>query len=102
VQSRLGETIRSAAGSDPVVWSPASRAAVGDVLTECRPVLSNSAIGLLSTILRIYAEQGGEWSITAVITGSIILTWFAASGVLFIYIEWILIPRLKSTPVDAS
>jgi hypothetical protein len=45
--------------------------------------------------------QGGEWSITAVITGSIIMAWFAASGALFVYLEMILIPQLKGTLLTA-
>lgn len=71
------------------------------MLTGCSPVLSNSAVGLLMTLLNVYTMQGGEWSITAVITGSIIMAWFAASGALFVYLEMILIPQLKGTLLTA-
>uniref|UniRef100_A0A8H7NHK2 Uncharacterized protein n=1 Tax=Bionectria ochroleuca TaxID=29856 RepID=A0A8H7NHK2_BIOOC len=39
------------------------------------PVLLNSAMGFFSAMLNIYTDQRGQWSITAIVTGSVIGSW---------------------------
>ena len=57
--------------------------------------MTNSAMGLISTFLNVYSMQDGQWSITAIITVSIIGAWFLASCVLFTLYKGLLLPRLK-------
>uniref|UniRef100_A0A0B7KHX5 Uncharacterized protein n=1 Tax=Bionectria ochroleuca TaxID=29856 RepID=A0A0B7KHX5_BIOOC len=54
------------------------------------PVLLNSAMGFFSAMLNIYTDQGGQWSITAIVTGSVIGSWLLCSAVLYILYYWLL------------
>ncbi|KAK0761668.1 hypothetical protein N5P37_005650 [Trichoderma harzianum] len=65
------------------------------VLTFLSPTLSHSAVGLGSAILNIYSNQNGQWSITAIITVSIVGLWFMISSGLYIVYEFITLPYLK-------
>lgn len=53
------------------------------MLTEDRPIIIKSAMGLLSTVLSIYTDQKGQWSITAVLTGVMIGCWLLFSVTLY-------------------
>ncbi|KAH6972696.1 hypothetical protein EDB80DRAFT_512594, partial [Ilyonectria destructans] len=54
-------------------------------------ILTNSAMGLISTILNIYTVRYGQWFIKAVITGSIIGAWLLFSAITFIVYDAFLI-----------
>lgn len=58
----------------------------------------HSAIGLGTAILNIYSIQGGQWSITAIVTVSIVGSWFVISVGLYILYNFVLLPRLKELP----
>lgn len=64
-------------------------------MTGASPTMTNSLMGLVSTLANVYGMQGGNWSITAVITGSIILAWLIISSIVYVYISWRVIPRLQ-------
>lgn len=51
------------------------------VLTAYRPILLNSAMGFLSTLLNVYSMQHGHWSVTAITTASVIGLWLLISAV---------------------
>lgn len=55
----------------------------------------HSAVGLSSAILNIYSNQGGQWSITAIVTVSIVGVWFVISVGLYIVYDFIILPYLK-------
>lgn len=59
--------------------------------------MMNSAMGLISTLLNVYSIQDGQWSITAIITASIIGAWLIAAGALYVLYSYVLLPRLKMT-----
>jgi hypothetical protein len=59
--------------------------------------MTNSAMGLVSTFLNVYSIQDGQWSITAVITASIIGAWLVAACTLYGVYSRVLLPRLKAT-----
>ncbi|EHK19874.1 uncharacterized protein TRIVIDRAFT_138653, partial [Trichoderma virens Gv29-8] len=59
------------------------------------PTLMHSAVGLGSAILNIYSNQHGQWSITAIITVSIVGVWFIISSGLYIVYDFIILPYLK-------
>jgi hypothetical protein len=58
----------------------------------------HSAVGLATAILNIYSIQNGRWSITAIITVSIVGTWFIISVILYVVYDFFLLPRLKEIP----
>jgi hypothetical protein len=57
----------------------------------------NSAMGIITTFLNVYSMHDGQWSITAVITVSIMGAWFMAAFALYVTYGHILLPRLKQT-----
>ena len=67
-----------------------------------RPVMVNSGMGLLSTVVNVYSMQDGNWSITAVITGSIILGCLVVSGALYLYLEQFVIPFLSANNLESA
>jgi hypothetical protein len=55
------------------------------------PGCLNSLAGLVSTLINVYAQQGGIWSITARVTGIVTGSIMVVCGVLFgLYNFWIL------------
>ncbi|KAH6869886.1 hypothetical protein B0T10DRAFT_417984 [Thelonectria olida] len=66
------------------------------------PVLTNSAMGLISTILNIYTVREGQWSITAIITASIIGAWLLFSLAVFVAYDGFLIPGLEKNRNDRA
>ncbi|PTB40413.1 hypothetical protein M441DRAFT_70211 [Trichoderma asperellum CBS 433.97] len=62
------------------------------------PTLMHSAVGLGTAILNIYSIQGGQWSITAIVTVSIVGAWLVISVGLYILYNFFLLPRLKELP----
>lgn len=47
-------------------------------------------MGFFSAMLNIYTDQGGQWSITAIVTGSVIGSWLLCSAALYILYYWLL------------
>ncbi|KAI5455689.1 hypothetical protein BGZ63DRAFT_368429 [Mariannaea sp. PMI_226] len=66
------------------------------------PVLTNSMMGIISTILNIYTVRDGQWSITAIITASIIGAWLLFSLIVFIVYDGFLIPSLDGNRQDQA
>ncbi|KAJ9130187.1 hypothetical protein NKR23_g12311 [Pleurostoma richardsiae] len=66
------------------------------------PTLANSAMGLLTTLLNVYAVHGGDWSVTAIVTAAIIGTWLAASCTLYIVYDQCLLKKLRRTPLPGT
>lgn len=58
----------------------------------------HSAVGLGTAILNVYSIQSGQWSITAIVTVSIVGAWFVISTGLYVMYNFILLPRLKELP----
>jgi hypothetical protein len=55
-----------------------------------RPVLINSATGLLNTLINVYTARGRLWSVTATVTAAVTGTFAFISGTLFlVYNNWL-------------
>jgi uncharacterized membrane protein YuzA (DUF378 family) len=73
------------------VQSQLSKKQTNTITWNPRPSLLNAIVGLISTLINVYAAQHGEWSVTARITA--IMTGFCTGMnlVLFlVYNNWLL------------
>jgi hypothetical protein len=60
------------------------------------PGCLNSLAGLISTLINVYSQQGGAWSVTAKVTAAVSGSAMVITGVLFgVYNFWLL-QRVKS------
>ncbi|KAH8655737.1 hypothetical protein BX600DRAFT_385525, partial [Xylariales sp. PMI_506] len=59
------------------------------------PILVNSAMGFVSTLLNVYTVQSHEWSVTAIVTGAITGACFLAFTVLFIVYDQHFLQKLR-------
>ncbi|KJZ68214.1 hypothetical protein HIM_12395 [Hirsutella minnesotensis 3608] len=59
------------------------------------PVVMNSVMGFLSTLLHIYTIQEGYWSVTAQVTAGVTGGWFIISCGLYFYYDLMLLQPLR-------
>ncbi len=71
-------------------------------LTQSRPILLNSAMGFLSTLLNVYSQQSGHWSVTAITTASVIGLWLLVSSISSYIYQVVLLPPLETEHEFAS
>jgi hypothetical protein len=86
--SKVGKVVVKAVQNLPLLWVAGFCCAIASLgmLSLCRiwysnyiwminriilPSLTNSAIGLITTIINIYTAQSGFWSITAIVTAAV-------------------------------
>ena len=59
-------------------------------LTNVRPTLLNSAMGLITTLVNVYTTQHGSWSITSVATAVVTtITILVAFALYILHLNWI-------------
>ncbi|EXL39881.1 hypothetical protein FOCG_17548 [Fusarium oxysporum f. sp. radicis-lycopersici 26381] len=59
------------------------------------PGLLNSVVALLMSVVNIYTAQNGEWSITAVVTVSIIGVWGTITALMLVVYELCFLRKLR-------
>lgn len=67
----------------------------GVLLTHYRPTILHSAMGITSTFLNVYTVQQGQWSITAIVTVSIMGLAWICSIALYVFYNFFVLNRLK-------
>ena len=56
----------------------------------------NSLAGLISTLINVYENQGGRWSVTAKVTVIVTGACAVATAILFGFYNFIILSRVKS------
>ncbi|ODA83098.1 hypothetical protein RJ55_01607 [Drechmeria coniospora] len=59
------------------------------------PGVANSLVGLISTLIGVYSQQHGNWSITANVTAIVEGSYLVVSGVWFLGFDRFLLQRVK-------
>lgn len=60
------------------------------------PGCLNSFAGLISTLINVYSQQGGAWSVTARVTAAVSGAAMVVTGVLFALYNFWLLQRVKT------
>ncbi|KAK3988666.1 hypothetical protein QBC44DRAFT_243216 [Cladorrhinum sp. PSN332] len=66
------------------------------------PLVLNSSIGFVSTIIGVYAMQFGEWSTQAIIAALIEVSVFVVGGLLFLVYNYWLLMKVSEDQRDAA
>ena len=61
------------------------------------PGCLNSLAGLISTLINVYSQQGGAWSITARVTAIVTGSCMVVTGVLFGIYNFVILRRVKKS-----
>lgn len=59
------------------------------------PGALNSFAGLISTLINVYSQQGGTWSITAKVTAIVTGACMVITGLLFVIYNFIVLGKVK-------
>jgi len=61
------------------------------------PGCLNSLAGLISTLINVYSQQGGTWSVTAKVTAIVTGACMVITGILFVIYNFIVLGRVKKS-----
>jgi hypothetical protein len=76
---------------------PAEYLSLKSCVNNLRPGFLNSLAGAISTLVNVYAQQDGTWSLTAKITIIVVGSIGIINGGLFVLYEYWMLERVRST-----